>query len=124
VTVIGLGSNLIVRDGGVPGVVIRLGGKGFGTVAAEEGHRIRAGTAVPDVKVARAAADAAIDGLAFYPRHSGLDRRGVAHERGRARWRDHGRADRGAGVDRAGEFTSSAMPRWASPTATPAPRRT
>jgi UDP-N-acetylmuramate dehydrogenase len=66
VTVIGLGSNLIVRDGGVPGVVIRLGGKGFGTVAAEEGHRIRAGTAVPDVKVARAAADAAIDGLAFY----------------------------------------------------------
>src|SRR5690349_14835901 len=55
VTVIGLGSNLIVRDGGVPGVVIRLGGKGFGTVAAEEGHRIRAGTAVPDVKVARAA---------------------------------------------------------------------
>ena len=66
VTAIGLGSNLIVRDGGVPGVVIRLGGKGFGTVAAEEGHRIRAGTAVPDVKVARAAADAAIDGLAFY----------------------------------------------------------
>jgi len=66
VTVIGLGSNLIVRDGGVPGVVIRLGGKGFGTVAVEEGHRLRAGTAVPDVKVARAAADAAIDGLAFY----------------------------------------------------------
>jgi UDP-N-acetylmuramate dehydrogenase len=66
VTVIGLGSNLIVRDGGVPGVVIRLGGKGFGTVAVEEEHRLRAGTAVPDVKVARAAADAAIDGLAFY----------------------------------------------------------
>src|SRR3954467_14913924 len=66
VTVIGLGSNLIVCDGGVPGVVIRLGGKGFGTVAVEEEHRLRAGTAVPDVKVARAAADAAIDGLAFY----------------------------------------------------------
>ncbi len=66
VTVIGLGSNLIVRDGGVPGVVIRLGGKGFGAIAVEEGHRLRVGTAVPDVKVARAAADAAIDGLAFY----------------------------------------------------------
>ncbi len=66
VTVIGLGSNLIVRDGGVPGVVIRLGGKGFGTIAVEDGHRVRAGTAVPDVKVARAAADASIDGIAFY----------------------------------------------------------
>ena len=66
ITVIGLGSNLIVRDGGVPGVVIRLGGKGFGTIVVEDGHRVRAGTAVPDVKVARAAADASIDGLAFY----------------------------------------------------------
>ena len=66
VTVIGLGSNLIVRDGGVPGVVVRLGGKGFGTIAVEDGHRVRAGTAVPDVKVARAAADASIDGLAFF----------------------------------------------------------
>jgi UDP-N-acetylmuramate dehydrogenase len=66
VTVVGLGSNLIVRDGGVPGVVIRLGGKGFGTIEVEEGSRVRAGTAVPDVKVARAASDAAVDGLAFY----------------------------------------------------------
>ncbi|MFL5082930.1 MAG: UDP-N-acetylmuramate dehydrogenase [Microvirga sp.] len=66
VTVIGLGSNLIVRDGGVPGVVIRLAGKGFGTIAVEEGARVRAGAATPDVKVARAAADASIDGLAFY----------------------------------------------------------
>jgi UDP-N-acetylmuramate dehydrogenase len=66
VNVIGLGSNLIVRDGGVPGVVIRLAGKGFGTIAVEEGARVRSGTAAPDVKVARAAADASIDGLAFY----------------------------------------------------------
>src|ERR1700685_1224685 len=43
VTVIGLGSNLIVRDGGVPGVVIRLG-RGFGEVGIE-GARIRAGAA-------------------------------------------------------------------------------
>ncbi|MFK8250243.1 UDP-N-acetylmuramate dehydrogenase [Ancylobacter terrae] len=65
VTVIGLGSNLIVRDGGVPGVVIRLG-RGFSGVAVEEGHRLRVGTAVPDVRLAKAAADAGIDGLAFY----------------------------------------------------------
>src|ERR1700682_120978 len=64
VTVIGLGSNLIVRDGGVPGVVIRLG-RSFGDIAIERGSRVRAGAAVPDVKVARAAQDAAIAGLAF-----------------------------------------------------------
>jgi UDP-N-acetylmuramate dehydrogenase len=66
VTVVGLGSNLIVRDGGIAGVVIRLGGKGFGEIELEPGDRLRAGTAVPDVKVARAAADACLDGLAFY----------------------------------------------------------
>ena len=66
VTVIGLGSNLIVRDGGVPGVVIRLSAKGFGVVAVEEGHRLRVGAAVPDVRAARVAAEAGIDGLAFY----------------------------------------------------------
>src|SRR5262249_60724552 len=65
VTVIGLGSNLIVRDGGVPGVVIRLG-RGFNEVKVEEGARIRAGTAVPDVKVSRSAQEAAISGLAFF----------------------------------------------------------
>ncbi|CAM5765581.1 UDP-N-acetylmuramate dehydrogenase [Bosea minatitlanensis] len=66
VTVVGLGSNLIVRDGGIPGLVIRLGGKGFAEISREPGDRLRAGTAVPDVKVARAAADAALEGLAFY----------------------------------------------------------
>jgi len=63
--VIGLGSNLLVRDGGVPGVVIRLG-RGFADIKVEPSHRLRAGTACPDVKVARAAADAGIAGLAFY----------------------------------------------------------
>jgi UDP-N-acetylmuramate dehydrogenase len=65
VTIIGLGSNLLVRDGGVPGVVIRLG-RGFGAIKREGDARLRAGTAVPDVKVARAAAEAGIAGLAFY----------------------------------------------------------
>jgi UDP-N-acetylmuramate dehydrogenase len=65
VTVVGLGSNLIVRDGGVPGVVVRLG-RGFTDVTVEPDARVRAGTGVPDVKVARAAQEAAIAGLAFY----------------------------------------------------------
>ncbi|MCW2273576.1 UDP-N-acetylmuramate dehydrogenase [Rhodoblastus acidophilus] len=65
VTVIGLGSNLIIRDGGVPGVVIRLGGRAFGEVKVEPGHRLRVGACVPDMRVAKAAADAGIDGLAF-----------------------------------------------------------
>ena len=65
VTVIGLGSNLIVRDGGVPGVVIRLG-RGFSDVTVEPGNRIRTGTGVPDVKVARTAQEASLDGLVFY----------------------------------------------------------
>jgi len=64
VTVIGLGSNLIVRDGGVAGVVIRLG-RGFSEVAIEASSRVRAGTGVPDVRVAKAAQEAGIGGLAF-----------------------------------------------------------
>jgi UDP-N-acetylmuramate dehydrogenase len=63
VTTVGLGSNLIVRDGGIAGVVVRLG-RGFNDVAVE-GMRIRAGAAVPDVKVARAAQEAGIAGLSF-----------------------------------------------------------
>src|SRR5260370_24241949 len=65
VVVIGLGSNLIVRDGGVPGVVVRLG-RGFGEVKVEDGWRIRPGTAAPDVEVSRPAPEAAIAGRAFF----------------------------------------------------------
>ncbi|HEY1749456.1 MAG TPA: UDP-N-acetylmuramate dehydrogenase [Xanthobacteraceae bacterium] len=63
VTVVGLGSNLIVRDGGVAGVVVRLG-RGFGEIAVD-GVNLRAGAAVPDVKVARAAQEAGLSGLSF-----------------------------------------------------------
>jgi len=66
VTTIGLCSNLIVRDGGVPGVVIRLGGKAFGAIEVLPGAQIRVGTATPDMRLARAAADAGIAGLEFY----------------------------------------------------------
>jgi UDP-N-acetylmuramate dehydrogenase len=64
VAIIGVGSNLLVRDGGVNGVVIRLG-KGFGELAAELGHIVRAGAAVLDVRAARFAAEHGIDGLTF-----------------------------------------------------------
>ena len=63
VLVIGLGSNLLVRDGGVPGVVIRLG-RAFAQIAVD-GMRVRAGAGAPDVKVARAAAEGGIDGFSF-----------------------------------------------------------
>jgi UDP-N-acetylmuramate dehydrogenase len=63
VTVVGLGSNLIVRDGGVAGVVVRLG-RGFSDVTVE-GMRVTAGAAVPDMKVARSAQEAGVAGLAF-----------------------------------------------------------
>ena len=63
VVVVGLGSNLIVRDGGVPGVVVRLG-RGFNEIAVE-GYRVRAGAAAPDVRVARAAQEAGLSGLSF-----------------------------------------------------------
>jgi UDP-N-acetylmuramate dehydrogenase len=65
VTTIGLGSNLIVRDGGVEGVIIRLGGKAFGDIVVELGHKLRVGACAPDMRVARAAAEAGLDGLAF-----------------------------------------------------------
>ncbi len=65
VTIVGLGSNLIVRDGGIKGLVIRLGGRAFGAVEIMEGFRIVAGAATPDQYVAKAAATASVDGLAF-----------------------------------------------------------
>ena len=65
VTVIGLGSNLIVRDGGVEGVVVRLGGRAFNAVGVMADCRIDAGAAAPDAFVAKAAATAGVDGLAF-----------------------------------------------------------
>ena len=61
---IGVGSNLLVRDGGVQGVLIRMG-KGFSGLALEPGDRIRAGAAVLDVRVARFAQEHGLDALTF-----------------------------------------------------------
>ena len=65
VQVIGFGSNLLVRDGGIEGVVIRLG-RGFGEIEIISETEIRAGSGVPDTKLARTSALAGIKGLSFY----------------------------------------------------------
>ena len=64
VLVLGLGSNLLVRDGGFPGLAIRLG-KGFQKLAREGETHLRAGAGLADVKVARFAADNGIAGFSF-----------------------------------------------------------
>jgi len=64
VTPIGVGSNLIVRDGGVQGVVIRLP-KSFAKVTIEPGNRVRAGGGAMGITVASAARDAGVAGLEF-----------------------------------------------------------
>jgi UDP-N-acetylmuramate dehydrogenase len=63
VTVIGVGSNLLVRDGGIPGLTVRLG-RGFVDVTAE-GDEVRAGARALDLNVALSAAEAGIAGLEF-----------------------------------------------------------
>ena len=96
VTTIGLGSNLIVRDGGVGGLVIRLGGRAFGAIEVMDGSRLVAGAATPDQYVAKAAAKAGRRRLGVPARRARLDRRGVGHERRRARRRGQRRAHRSA----------------------------
>jgi UDP-N-acetylmuramate dehydrogenase len=65
VHVVGVGSNLIVRDGGLPGVVIRLSPRGFGETSAE-GDIVSAGAAALDKRVAETAAAANLSGLEFF----------------------------------------------------------
>jgi len=65
-TVVGIGSNLLVREGGIPGFVIRLSAKGFGEAEVVSPTRIRAGAACPDKRVAALAHEAGIGGFHFY----------------------------------------------------------
>ncbi|MBI5264126.1 MAG: UDP-N-acetylmuramate dehydrogenase [Bradyrhizobium sp.] len=65
VHVVGVGSNLIVRDGGLPGVVIRLSPRAFGEASAA-GEVVSAGAAALDKRVAEVAASANIGGLEFF----------------------------------------------------------
>jgi UDP-N-acetylmuramate dehydrogenase len=63
---IGVGSNLIVRDGGVPGVVVRLAGRAWAQIEPLGGARIRAGAGALDSMLAKGAAKAGVAGLEFY----------------------------------------------------------
>ncbi|NGO50607.1 UDP-N-acetylmuramate dehydrogenase [Allomesorhizobium camelthorni] len=65
-TVVGIGSNLLVREGGIPGFVIRLSAKGFGEAEAISKTQIRAGAATPDKRVAAVALEAGIGGFHFF----------------------------------------------------------
>jgi len=65
-TIVGIGSNLLVREGGIPGFVIRLSAKGFGEAEVVSPTRIRAGAACPDKRVAAIALEAGIGGFHFY----------------------------------------------------------
>ncbi|TMJ62339.1 MAG: UDP-N-acetylmuramate dehydrogenase [Alphaproteobacteria bacterium] len=65
VCVVGVGSNLIVRDGGIPGVVIRLSPRGFGETEAKA-DVVSAGAAALDRRVAETAAASSLSGLEFF----------------------------------------------------------
>jgi UDP-N-acetylmuramate dehydrogenase len=66
VTALGVGSNTLVRDGGVEGVVVRLAGRAFAAIEPIGPVRLHAGAAALDAQVARAAAKASIAGLEFF----------------------------------------------------------
>jgi UDP-N-acetylmuramate dehydrogenase len=65
-TIVGVGSNLLVRDGGIAGFVVRLSARGFGEAEVISPTRIRAGAAMPDKRVAAVALEAGIGGFHFY----------------------------------------------------------
>ncbi len=65
-TIMGVGSNLLVRDGGIPGVVIRLSAKGFGDLELVGDNLIKAGAICPDKNIAAMALDHGISGFEFY----------------------------------------------------------
>lgn len=65
-TVIGLGSNLLVRDGGIPGAVVRLSAKGFGQAEYLGENRIKAGAICPDKTISAVAMDNDLGGFHFY----------------------------------------------------------
>ncbi|MDG4903369.1 MULTISPECIES: UDP-N-acetylmuramate dehydrogenase [unclassified Mesorhizobium] len=66
ITVVGVGSNLLVRDGGILGFVVRLSAKGFGEAEVTGSTTIKAGAATPDKRLAAVAYEAGIGGFHFY----------------------------------------------------------
>ena len=123
VTVVGLGSNLIVRDSGVPGMVIRLG-RGFNESWSRRGIACAPAPRCPTSR-SRAPPRRPDRRAVVLAWHSRLDRRRAAHERRRLWRRDQGRACRGARRRPRGRIRHlQPMPTWTSPIAIAACPRT
>ena len=108
-TVLGVGSNTLVRDGGVEGVVLRLG-KGFAAVDAGEGARVAAGAAALDSALARVAAEAAVAGLEFFTGVPGTVGGAVAMNAGCYGAETREVCVRAHGLDRSGRPVASGDP--------------
>lgn len=65
-TIVGIGSNLLIRDGGIPGITIRLSAKGFGETQQVSSTRFFAGAATTDKRLAAVALEAGVSGFHFY----------------------------------------------------------
>lgn len=102
VTVLGVGSNVIVRDGGVEGVAIRLAGRAFANVAIEAAA-VRAGAGALDAQVARTAAKAGVAGLEFYAGIPGTIGGALAMNAGCYGAETAGALAEAHGINRAGE---------------------
>ena len=63
--ILGAGSNVLIRDGGIRGVVVKLG-KGFSRIKIWEGGHIEAGASVLDVRLAYEVAKSSLTGLEFF----------------------------------------------------------
>jgi UDP-N-acetylmuramate dehydrogenase len=111
-TVVGVGSNLLVRDGGVDGVVIRLSAKGFGQIVKEAIDRLRAGAAALDKRVAAFALENKLAGFAFYHGIPGTIGGALRMNAGASGGETRDRLIKAYGVDRKGArrtFTNAEM---------------
>jgi len=107
VTLLGGGSNLPRRDGGIPGIVVKLG-RGFAHLAwreRESGCEVRAGAAVRFGRLAAGGVARGLSGLE-YGRHPGNGRRRTLHERGRLRRRGSSGGGVGRGRHGGGDILS------------------
>ena len=101
---LGFGSNLLVREGGPSGIVIRLSGKGFGSITAEGNSRVRVGTAVPDRKLATETAKLGIGGFDFFAGIPGSIGGAIKMNAGAHGTETKDRVIEVRAIDRSGEF--------------------
>ncbi len=117
--VVGIGSNLLVRDGGVPGFVVRLSAKGFGEVEQVCDTQLRAGAAAPDKRVAAAALEAGLAGFHFYHGIPGGVGGALRMNAGANGVETRERVVEVRALDRKGRCMCFQMPIWAMPIAIP-----